>query len=71
MGARRVNERHERTFSARSRLIVNETNTALSQVPQGSANVIHPQRNVVQARTTAREKAGNWRFRRGGFKQLE
>jgi hypothetical protein len=71
MGARWVNERHECTFSSRSRLLVDETNTSLSQVPQSSTNILHPQRNVVQAWTPALEKTGNWRFRRGGFEQLE
>jgi hypothetical protein len=66
-----MDERHERTFGPGSRLLIDQANTALSQVPQGSANVIHPQRNVMQAGTTALEKTGNRRFRSGGFEQLE
>jgi hypothetical protein len=66
-----MDERDERPFGARSWLLVDEPNTPLSQMAERRTNVIHPQRDVMQARTAALEKTGDWRLRRSGFEQFE
>lgn len=71
MRARRMNERHECPLRPRSRLLVNEPNPTLAQLSKRSANVLDPQRDVVQTRSTTIEKARNGRFRCRGLEQLE
>jgi hypothetical protein len=66
-----MNERHECSLRPRSRLLVNEPNPTLAQLSKRSANVLDPQRDVVQTRSATIEKARDGRFRRRGLEQLE
>ena len=49
--ARRVDERDEPVFGARARRLVDEPRPALLQLRERGVDVVHPQRDVVQAGT--------------------
>src|SRR5262245_41132970 len=71
MRRRWVNERDERTFSAGSRLVVDQTHTPRFQLSEGGANVVDAQRDVVDAWTSPLQVLRNSRLGCRGLQQFE
>src|SRR5471030_1095214 len=71
MSAGWVQERHQRAFGAGPRLFVDEPHAARLELRERRANVLDPQRDVMQAGAPLLEIPGDRRVRRGRFKKLE
>ena len=71
MCARWVNERHQRAFGAGPRLLVDQPHAARFELREDRADVLDPQRDVMQAGAALLEIPGNRRVRRGRFEELE
>ncbi len=71
VGRPRVNERHLRALGARTRLLVHEAHAARLQVRQDRADVLHAQRDVMDARPALLDELRDRGIGRGRFEQFE
>src|SRR5438034_11823618 len=71
VGARRVDERHERALRARAWPLVDEPSAAGPELRKRRVDVVHSQRDVMQARTAVRDVLRDGRIRRRRLEQFE
>ena len=69
--ARRMNERDQRAFGARPRLLIDQPHAARLQLRQRRGDVVDPQRDVVQPGPALLDVFRDRRIRRGGLEQFE
>jgi hypothetical protein len=68
---RRVDEGDDGALGARPRLLVDQADAARLQLRQRRADVVHPQRHVMQPGTALVGEPGDWRIGRRRFQQLQ
>ena len=71
VGGGRMHERHQRAFRAGPRLFVDEPRAARFELRERRADVLDPQRDVMQAGAPLLEIPGDRRIRSGCFEELE
>src|SRR6516164_1759961 len=71
MRAGRVDERHERVFRTRPRLLVDDPCTARLELRERGEDVVNAKRDVMEPRATLLGVLRDRRVRRGCFEQFE